>query len=76
MNCLICRQAELVPGFTSIQFERRESRYTIHHVPARMCTVCNEAYVDENVADALLGMADEVFASGVLDCVIEYNISN
>ena len=74
MNCLICRQAELVRGFTSVQFERGESRYMIQHVPARVCPACSEAYVDENVANVLLRMADEIFASGVLDSVTEYNI--
>jgi YgiT-type zinc finger domain-containing protein len=54
MNCLICRQAELIGGSTSIHLERDEMKYMINHVPARVCPACGEAYLDEQVAAALL----------------------
>ena len=74
MNCLICREAELVGGQTSVHFERNEMKYVIHHVPAQVCPRCNEAYVNENVAETLLRMADEIFASGVIESITEYTI--
>jgi YgiT-type zinc finger domain-containing protein len=72
MICLICRQAELVDGFTSINFERGEIRFMITHVPARVCPSCGEAYVDEEVAVQLLRDADELSRVGIMDVVREY----
>ena len=73
MNCLICRQAELVDGFTSINFERGEIRFMINHVPARVCPSCGEAYVEEDVAVRLLRDAEATSAAGEMDIVTEYN---
>jgi YgiT-type zinc finger domain-containing protein len=74
MNCLICRQAELVHGVTSVNFARDEMKYVIQHVPARVCPSCHEAYVEESVAEILLQMADEISSTGVLESITEYNI--
>jgi YgiT-type zinc finger domain-containing protein len=74
MICLICRQAELVDGLTSVHFERGEMKAVIDHVPARVCPSCGEAYVDENVAEALLHQAVEISETGFLESVTEYNI--
>jgi len=73
MNCLICRQAELIVGLTSVHLERDEMKYVIHHVPARVCPSCGEAYVEEQVAEALLLQGVEISETGVLEAVIEYN---
>ncbi|MGE5376921.1 MAG: type II toxin-antitoxin system MqsA family antitoxin [Bacteroidota bacterium] len=73
MICLICRQSELVGGLTSIQFARAEMRYVIEHVPAQVCPNCNEAYVEEDVAEKLLRMTEELSATGVFEGVAEYN---
>lgn len=72
MNCLICRQAEVIDGFTSVTFERGEVRLVVNNVPARVCPSCGEAYVEEDVAVRLLQKAEEVAAAGILDNVIEY----
>jgi YgiT-type zinc finger domain-containing protein len=74
MICLICRQAELVDGLTSVHFERGEMKAVIDHVPARVCPSCGEAYVDENVAEALLHQAVEISETGFLESVTAYNI--
>jgi len=73
MNCLICRQAELVGGLTPVHFERKEMQFVINHVPARVCPACGDAYVDEWVAESLLQQAVEISETGVLDGVFEYN---
>lgn len=73
MICLICRQAETVDGLTSMTFERGELKLTVNNVPARVCPICREAYVEEEVAVQLLREAEEMSLAGVLDEVIEYN---
>ena len=67
MNCLICRQAEIVQGVTSIAFEREEFRLLIHDVPAQVCPNCGEAIVTEEVAMLLLGKAEESIAQGIME---------
>ncbi len=73
MICLICRQAELVDGLTSVTFERGEMRLRVNHVPARICPSCGEAYVEADVAERLLQDAEAMSAAGEVEAVIEYN---
>ena len=72
MNCLICRQAEIVEGFTSVTLEREEFRLLINHVPAYICPKCGEAIVDEDVAIRLLSVAEDVINEGIIEDVREY----
>jgi YgiT-type zinc finger domain-containing protein len=73
MICLICRQADVIFGLTSVTFERGEMRLTINSVPANVCPSCGEAYVDEDVAVQLLQNAEEMSAAGAMDDVMEYS---
>ena len=72
MKCLICRQAEIVDGFTSITFEREEFQLLINNVPARICSSCGEAIVDEDVATQLISIAGDSFRQGIREDVREY----
>ena len=72
MICLICRQAEIVDGSTTVHFERGEMRLTMSNVPARICPSCGEAYVDEVVAVKLLSEAEKMSVAGEWDNVREY----
>ena len=73
MICLICRQAELAEGLTSISFERGELRLIVNNVPARLCPSCDEAYVQEDVAVRLLQGAKKMSDVGKMEAVAEYN---
>ncbi len=72
MNCIICRQAELIDGFTSIPFERDEFRLLMRNVPAQVCPNCGEALVDEDVAAELLKKTENIFEQGLQDEVRDY----
>jgi len=72
MNCLICRQAEIVDGFTSITFERDEFKLVINHAPAQICLNCGEAIVDEDVTIRLLSQAEDVISEGIFESICEY----
>lgn len=76
MICLVCRQAEIVERLTSVKFERGEVQVVINNVPARVCPRCGEAYVDEEVATQLLGIAEDISASGELTLACEYTPSS
>ena len=72
MKCLICLQADIVDGITSVIFDRGEFHLVVNNVPARVCPGCGEAYVTEVVAAHLLESAEAVSFQGVMDDVIEY----
>lgn len=72
MKCLICRQAEIIDGFTSIPFEREEFRLLINHVPAQICPKCGDAIVNEDAAIHLLSLAEDASKQGMRDDVREY----
>ena len=72
MNCIICRQAELIDGFTSIPFERDEFRLLINNVPAQVCPNCGEAIVDEDVAIRLIGKAQDACDEGLIEDIRDY----
>jgi YgiT-type zinc finger domain-containing protein len=76
MICLICRQATIFDGLTSIRFERGEVRLIVNKVPARICPSCGEAYVDEEVAAQLLRDAEKVSKAGILNVVYEYGVES
>lgn len=64
MKCLICKQAETVPGETTVTLERGELTLVIKHVPAQVCPNCGEAYVDEAVGAELLRTAEQMARAG------------
>lgn len=72
MDCLICRQAALTDGFTSVDFQRGEFHVRVQNVPARVCPKCGDALVGEEVALVLLGMAEQAALQGLRDSTLEY----
>jgi YgiT-type zinc finger domain-containing protein len=72
MKCLLCNQAETIPGTTSVRLERGLMSLTINDVPARICPACGEAYADETVAANLLRQAEEMAGAGTKVEVREY----
>lgn len=65
MICLICMQAEIVDGLTSVNLERGETHLVVKNVPARVCPSCGDAYLNEDVAEQLLQEAHEMSKLGV-----------
>ncbi|NOT04367.1 MAG: type II toxin-antitoxin system MqsA family antitoxin [Anaerolineales bacterium] len=72
MICIICRQTDLIDGFTSIPLERDEFRLLIRNIPAQVCPNCGEAIVDEVAAIRLLDKAESIFEQGVMEGTHEY----
>jgi len=70
--CLICRQSELINGFTSITLARGEFCLLINHIPAHVCPKCGEALVDEDTAVQIIGKTQVLFDQGIRDAVCEY----
>ena len=65
MKCMLCNQAETLPGTTSVLLERDHLSLTVTDVPARICPHCGEAYADEIVASNLLRQAEKMTRAGM-----------
>lgn len=72
MKCLICKQAETVPGTTTVTLERGELTLVVKNVPARVCPNCGEAYTDEKATAQLLKEANRMAKAGTLIDVRQY----
>jgi YgiT-type zinc finger domain-containing protein len=64
MKCVICRQAETVPGRATLTLERDGLTLVVKQVPARVCPNCGEEYVDERVAERILSGAEDLARIG------------
>lgn len=73
MKCVICLQAETVPGLTSVLLERGQMSLTVTDVPAWVCPNCGEAYADEDVTANLLRQAETMAREGMKVGTREYN---
>jgi len=72
MKCVICRQAEVIPGQTTITLERGDLTLVVKNVPALVCPNCGEAYLDATVTEQLLKDAEVMVERGALVDVRQY----
>lgn len=72
MKCVVCNQAETIPGVTSVLLERGQLTLVVKNVPARVCPNCGEAYADENVTARLLHEAEQMYKMGAKVEIREY----
>jgi len=59
MKCVICKQGETYPGFTTVTLTRGEATIVIKKVPADICENCGEYYLSDEIAGKTLAMAEE-----------------
>lgn len=72
MRCAICEQGEIREGAVTITLERDGMILVFKKVPAEVCEVCGEEYVDEQTTGKLLAAAEEAVQAGVQVDVREY----
>lgn len=72
MTCVICKQAEVAPGFATVTLERGQLTLVFKRVPARVCPNCGEEYVDQGVAAQLLESAESLARAGAQVDIREY----
>ncbi|MGB3632930.1 MAG: type II toxin-antitoxin system MqsA family antitoxin [Rubrobacteraceae bacterium] len=68
----MCKQGETQAGTATVTLERGEMVLVFRKVPARVCEVCGEEYVDEETTTRLLAAAEEAAESGVQVDIREY----
>ena len=72
MKCAICKQGETHRGTATITLERDKATLVFKDVPAEVCSVCGEEYLNEKTTSKLLKTAEEAARSGVQVDVREY----
>lgn len=72
MKCVVCKQGETRRGTATVTLERDGMVLVFKKVPAEVCEVCGEEYVDEETAKRLLAAAEEAARAGVQVDIREY----
>ena len=65
MMCPHCRNGETQPGTTTVTLERGNLTFVVKDVPAQVCANCGEEYVDADVTEQIMAMAEDAAAAGV-----------
>ena len=65
MKCVVCKNGMTNPGNTTITLEKDGATLVFKNVPARVCNICGESYVDEDITERLLKAAEEAARSGI-----------
>ena len=64
MKCVVCKQAELGAGVTTVTLARGEATFVVRDVPAQVCPNCGEDYVNSQVTSELLRSAENLARAG------------
>ena len=65
MQCVMCTQGETEPGTTTMTLERDTTTVVFKNVPAEVCQICGEAYLDADITRHLLHIVEEAARVGV-----------
>lgn len=65
MKCVICKQGEPREGTATITLERNGATIVIKSIPARVCEICGEEYIDETVMSRLMEQVEKAAQKGV-----------
>lgn len=65
MICVICKRGQTRPGKTTLTLEQGDMTLVVKAVPAQVCEICGEPYVDEATTSHLLEQAMEASRAGV-----------
>lgn len=66
MTCPLCRNGELQPGTADKVLTLGDATLVIKDVPATICDNCGERYFATEITQALLNIAREAAAAGVV----------
>jgi YgiT-type zinc finger domain-containing protein len=69
---MICKQGTTVPGNVTVTMERGQLTVVFKNVPAQVCDVCGEEYLDDETSNHLLTLAEDAARAGVQVDVREY----
>lgn len=65
MKCVVCRNGDTEPGFTTFTLERGGAILVVRGVPARICENCGEEYLEDSDVARLGDLAGEAEKPGI-----------
>ena len=65
MQCIICQYGETEPGTTTVTLTRDDATIVIRDVPAQICAIGGEEYVDAATGKWLSQIAETALSEGV-----------
>lgn len=65
MRCVICKKGEAKKGKATVTLEREGTTLIFKGVPAEICGICGEEYVDEEITGKLLKKPEKAVNDGV-----------
>ncbi|MCP5050650.1 MAG: type II toxin-antitoxin system MqsA family antitoxin [bacterium] len=72
MECVICKNGITSPGVVNVTLQRNESTIIFKRVPADVCDNCGEYYLEEDVTNHLLKLAEEAVKKGAEVEILKY----
>lgn len=72
MNCLICKQGNTQLGVATVTLGREQTTLVFKGVPAEICSICGEEYIDDATTSKLLKTAVQAVQAGVQVDVRDY----
>ena len=75
MKCVMCKRGETQSATVSVTLERGDTTIVMKSVPAEVCGICGEQYVDENTTQRLLAEAVRAARSGVQVEIRTYQVA-
>jgi len=65
MKCTICKHGETAEGFATVTLHRGRTVVVFRDVPAQVCQVCGEYYLEGEISETLLEQAEDAVSRGV-----------
>jgi YgiT-type zinc finger domain-containing protein len=72
MTCIVCKNGEMKPGFTTVTLQRGKSVIIIKNVPASICENCGEYVLDETVTAEVMRLAERAVANNAEIETLQY----
>ena len=65
MECVICKNGVMKPGFVTFTLEKETGIVVFKNVPAMVCENCGDFYLSTETTNILLEKANQALAKGV-----------
>lgn len=72
MTCPVCGNGELVDGTTTFSADVEGTLLVVRNVPALVCDVCGEPFIDDAVAEELEASVADAHTKGTESLVRHY----
>jgi len=65
MRCILCKQGNTKSGMVTVTLQRGDTIVIIKGVPAQVCENCGEYYLNDEITERVLSMAEEAAKKNV-----------